>query len=249
MMVWSDRLPPRLREELRLHQHNQNNRRGKVSEDAQTWFQIKDVFPPSLFAELIVSLEAIPPLTRNEGAWRSGSAIDGRTLMASQSRSPLLYLTSDEFASRVHEETGIMLSMVPEADVNRLSLLFYSGDPERGERASVHVRPDGCGWHVDGNIYLGQRWAGILTLRENTIDIESKLELKPHGVTTLIPRQGLENSLILFQGDHVSHRVRDMVSGEQRVVLSLLMSDNPTMTWNPWLRHYQRRVNRMFYGL
>ena len=249
LMVCSACLPPRLREELWLHQHNRDNRRGKVSKYAQTWFQIKDVFPQAIFSKLIVSLERLPHSTRNEGAWRSGSAIDGRTLMASQSRSPLLYLMSDEFASRVREETGIILSMVPEADVNRLSLLYYSGDPERDNGVTARTRPDGCGWHVDGNIYLGQWWAGILTLREDTTDIESKLELKPHGETKLIPRQGLENSLILFQGDHVSHRVRDMVSGEQRVVLSLLMSDNPTVTWNPWLRHYQRRVNRMFYGL
>ena len=107
-MLWSDCLPPRLREELRLHQHNRDNRRGKVSKYAQTWFQIKDVFPQAIFSKLIVSLERLPHLTRNEGAWRSGSTIDGRTLMASQSRSPLLYLMSDEFASRVREETGII---------------------------------------------------------------------------------------------------------------------------------------------
>ncbi|PDH41679.1 MAG: hypothetical protein CNE99_01250 [OM182 bacterium MED-G24] len=242
-------LPRRLRAEVRLHQHNRQNRLGRVSQSAQSWYQITNIFPEALFEELRSSLANCPRLTRNEGAWRSGSALDGRSLMAGGGGLPLQYLSSNAFTSRIQGETGLSLTMVPEADVNRLSLLFYSGDPDRETGAVGVPRPDGCGWHVDGNIYLGQRWAGILTLKESTFDDVSKLELRPHGTTTTILRQGLENSLILFQGDHVSHRVRDLVSGEKRFVLSLLMSDNPIMTWNLWLRRYQRRVNRMFYGL
>ena len=242
-------LPRRLRAEVRLHQHNRQNRLGRVSRSAQSWYQITNIFPEALFEELRLGLANCPRLTRNEGAWRSGSALDGRRLMAGQCGPLLRYLSGDEFVSRIHAETGLSLTMVPESDVNRLSLLFYSGDPDREAGAAGVPRADGCGWHVDGNIYLGQRWAGILTLEESTFDDVSKLELRPHGLTTTIPQQGLENSLILFQGDHVSHRVRDLVSGEKRFVLSLLMSDNPVMTWNPWLRRYQRRVNRMFYGL
>ena len=248
-MDLSKMVPRRLRQEIGLQKHNVQNRRGRVSERAQTWFQIRDVFPATILAKLISNLADASQLTRNEGAWRSGSATDGRSLMAGGSGPYLRYLMSGRFASRVRSATGLSLSMVPEADVNRLSLLYYSGDPKRDVGALGIPRPDGCGWHVDGNIYLGQRWAGILTLREDTNDETSKLELRPNGRTTNISRQGLVNSLVLFQGDHVSHRVRDLVSGEERVVLSLLMSDNPVMTWNPWLRSYQRRVNRMFYGL
>ena len=131
---------------------------------------------------------------------------------------------------------------MPEVDTNRLSLLFYDEPPAADESG------DGTDWHMDGSIYLGARWAGILTLIENTHDQTSKLELQPHGEVTKISKTNLNNSLVLFQGDHVLHRVRSLIGGERRVVVSLLFSDWPVRTLNPWLRRYQAQVNLAFYG-
>ena len=101
---------------------------------------------------------------------------------------------------------------------------------------------------MDCNIYPGNRWAGILTLVEATLDEVSKLELQPNGQITKIPKAQLENSLIFFQGDHVLHLVRALAPEERRVVISLLFSDWPVRTRNPLLRRYQSRVNLAFYG-
>ncbi|RPG92852.1 MAG: hypothetical protein CBD08_001920 [Cellvibrionales bacterium TMED148] len=126
---------------------------------------------------------------------------------------------------------------VPVEDTNRLSLLLYDGNDE-----------DGINWHVDGSIYLGQRWAGILVLIERTKEDTAKLELQPNLVTTILPKSDIENSLVLFQGDHVRHRLKPMLEGEERIVLSLLFSDWPQRTRNIFLRRYQSRVNQAFYN-
>ena len=50
----------------------------------------------------------------------------------------------------MQSRTGISdLQFVPEVDTNRISLLDYSKEG------------DGIDWHIDGTIYLGDRWAGI----------------------------------------------------------------------------------------
>ena len=107
--------------------------------------------------------------------------------------------------ARVRKATGLeSLQYVPVEDTNRLSLLLYEGKDEG----------DGIDWHVDGSIYLGQRWAGILVLIEDTREDFAKLELQPNLVTTSLPKSNMVNSLVLFQCDHV----RPMLDGEERIV-------------------------------
>ena len=92
---------------------------------------------------------------------------------------------------------------MPAENTNRSSVLLYEGSNGG----------DGIDWHVDGSIYLGQRWAGILVLVENTKENFAKLELQPNLVTTTLPKSNIVNSLVLFQGNHVRHLVRPMLEG------------------------------------
>ena len=128
------------------------------------------------------------------------------------------------------------LEFIGREDTNQLSLLYY-GEPG-----------DGIDWHFDGNIYLGERWAGIYTLQEDTLDEHSKLELKQDGSVRQFPTKVMPNSLALFQGDKMIHRVRGMNDGEERMVVNLLFSTNPEPSKNPMLRLYQSTVNYFFYG-
>ena len=146
-------------------------------------------------------------------------------------------IDNPKFLQKVHSKTGIAnLQFVPEGDTNRLSLLYYKDEG------------DGIDWHVDGTIYLEDRWAGILTLVEDIKESEAKLEIKPNGKPTTFPVDKMENTLVLFQGDQVQHRARPMLMDEERIVVSLLFSTNPTHTRNPILRLYQAWVNYIFYG-
>ena len=143
----------------------------------------------------------------------------------------------DPRRAKVRSETGIGdLHYVTPEDRNQISLLYYA---EAG---------DGIDWHFDGNIYLGQRWAGIFPLFEETADDTTKLELEVDGEVLTFDRKEVHNTLLLFQGDQVKHRVRPMTDGEERLVVNLLFSPTPNMTSNPILRLYQTWVNYMFYG-
>ena len=121
-------------------------------------------------------------------------------------------------------------------NTNRLSLLSYNN------------KGDGIDWHIDGTIYLGDRWAGILTIIENINEPTSKLELKPEDELKTFPVSEMVNTLVLFQGDQVPHRARPMLEDEERIVVSLLFSPNPKRTNNLILRLYQGWVNYIFYG-
>ena len=234
--------------EMALHKHNKVNRQGIVSPHAQSFFVLKHILPEGVFRGLQNAANHLKASSvREDSNWRKGQAIGGHELGHSIAAPCLGHISGPEFRQRTRDATSIgTLELVPDVDTNRMSMLFYDG-PERME-AKTDLNGDGTDWHMDGNIYLGNRWAGILTLVEETLDDVSKLELQPNGQITQIPRAQLENSLILFQGDHVRHRVRALAPGERRVVISLLFSDWPVRTRNPLLRRYQSKVNLAFYG-
>ena len=224
--------------EFALIKRNIRSRRGHFRADKQHYFVLHDILPEKDFQHirsLLLRNKAL--FLRKDSTVRKGSAIGGHELRNSQLASLVERIDCAEFLEIVRSRTGISnLQFVPEADTNRLSLLYYKDEG------------DGIDWHVDGTIYMGDRWAGILTIVEDIKESEAKLELKPNGKPATFPVDKMENSLVLFQGDQVQHRARPMLMDEQRIVVSLLFSTNPTRTRNPILRLYQAWVNYIFYG-
>ena len=229
-----------LKAEWRLYLHNKMNKRGVVDPNAQTFHVVPNVFADSMLKELLAELGQLKSCwVRGDNEWRRGFAIGGHELKELIKGEWLDYLNSSDFKSKVQKATGIpSLEYVSVKDTNRISLLLYQG-ADGG---------DGIDWHVDGSIYLGERWAGILTLVEKTNEDSAKLEVEQDNCVTTFPKEEMTNSLVLFRGDHIKHRVRPMLDGEERIVISLLFSDWPRMTLNPFLRLYQSKVNKAFYN-
>ena len=224
--------------EFALIKRNIRSRRGHFRTDKQHYFVLHDILPEKDFQhirELVLKNKTL--FLRNDSSVRQGSSMGGHELRKSSLSKIPDIIDNPKFLQKVQSKTGIAnLQFVSEADTNRLSLLYYSGEG------------DGIDWHVDGTIYLEDRWAGILTLVEDIKESEAKLEIKPNGKPTTFPVDKMENTLVLFQGDEVQHRARPMLMDEQRIVVSLLFSTNPTRTRNPILRLYQAWVNYIFYG-
>ena len=229
---------PNISKEYALILRNIRSRRGHFRADKQHYFVLHDILPEKDFQhirKLLLNNKTL--FLRNDSSVRQGSSMGGHELR----RSPLSKITdiidNTKFLQKLQSKTGIAnLQFVPEVDTNRLSLLYYKDEG------------DGIDWHVDGTIYMGDRWAGILTIVEDIKESEAKLELKPNGKPATFPVEKMENTLVLFQGDQVQHRARPMLMDEQRIVVSLLFSTNPTRTRNPILRLYQAWVNYIFYG-
>ena len=224
--------------EFALIKRNIRSRRGHFRADKQHYFVLHDILPEKDFQhirELVLKNKTL--FLRNDSSVRQGSSIGGHELRKSPLSKIPDIIDNPKFLQKVQSKTGIAnLQFVPEVDTNRLSLLYYKDEG------------DGIDWHVDGTIYLGDRWAGILTIVEDIKESEAKLELKPNGKPATFPVEKMENTLVLFQGDQVQHRARPMLMDEQRIVVSLLFSTNPTRTRNPILRLYQAWVNYIFYG-
>ena len=224
--------------EFALIKRNIRSRRGHFRADKQHYFVLHDILPEKDFQhirELLLKNKTL--FLRNDSSVRQGSSMGGHELRKSSLSKIPDIIDNPKFLQKVQSKTGIAnLQFVPEVDTNRLSLLYYKDEG------------DGIDWHVDGTIYMGDRWAGILTIVEDIKESEAKLELKPNGKPATFPVEKMENTLILFQGDQVQHRARPMLMDEQRIVVSLLFSTNPTRTKNPILRLYQAWVNYIFYG-
>ena len=224
--------------EFALIKRNIRSRRGHFRADKQHYFVLHDILPEKDFQhirKLLLNNKTL--FLRNDSSVRQGSSMGGHELRKSPLSKIPDIIDNPKFLQKVQSKTGIAnLQFVPEVDTNRLSLLYYKDEG------------DGIDWHVDGTIYMGDRWAGILTIVEDIKESEAKLELKPNGKPATFPVDKMENSLVLFQGDQVQHRARPMLMDEQRIVVSLLFSTNPTRTRNPILRLYQAWVNYIFYG-
>jgi len=224
--------------EYALILRNIQSRRGHFQADKQHYFVLHDILTETNFQhirELLLKNKTL--FLRNDSSVRQGSSMGGHELRKSPLSKIADIIDSSEFLEKVQSKTGIAnLQFVPEVDTNRLSLLYYKDEG------------DGIDWHVDGTIYMGDRWAGILTIVEDIKESEAKLELKSNNKPATFPVDKMENSLVLFQGDQVQHRARPMLKDEQRIVVSLLFSTNPTRTRNPILRLYQAWVNYIFYG-
>ena len=224
--------------EFALIKRNIRSRRGHFRADKQHYFVLHDILPEKDFQhirELFLKNKTL--FLRNDSSVRQGSSMGGHELRKSPLSKIPDIIDNPKFLQKVQSKTGIAnLQFVPEVDTNRLSLLYYKDEG------------DGIDWHVDGTIYMGDRWAGILTIVEDIKESEAKLELKPNGKPATFPVEKMENTLVLFQGDQVQHRARPMLMDEQRIVVSLLFSTNPTRTRNPILRLYQAWVNYIFYG-
>ena len=224
--------------EFALIKRNIRSRRGHFRADKQHYFVLHDILPEKDFQhirKLLLNNKTL--FLRNDSSVRQGSSMGGHELRKSPLSKIPDIIDNPKFLQKVQSKTGIAnLQFVPEVDTNRLSLLYYKDEG------------DGIDWHVDGTIYLGDRWAGILTIVEDIKESEAKLELKPNGKPATFPVDKMENTLVLFQGDQVQHRARPMLMDEQRIVVSLLFSTNPTRTRNPILRLYQAWVNYIFYG-
>ncbi len=228
----------RISQEAALLRRNVRSRRGRFLVGSQRAFVLHDILPEEDFAHLRkLAIEHRSFFRRKDSFVRRGAAVGGQALRRSPCAPIVDRLVCGEFLERVRSRTGIAeLQYVPPVDTNQIGLLYY-GNPG-----------DGIDWHVDGTIYLGDRWAGILTLVEDVHDVDSKLELRPGGESQTYPADQMANTLVLFQGDQVRHRVRPMSDGEERLVVSLLFATNPERTRNPLLRLYQAWVNYIFYG-
>ena len=93
-------------------------------------------------------------------------------------------------------------------------------------------------------------WAGIYTIinsgKGGSTTSSAKFMYRDRLQEYSIDTQ--ENSLVLFRGDKLQHRVAAIQPGEKRIVISMLFCNVCERTLNPLSHLYQGIVNQIFYG-
>lgn len=112
---------------------------------------------------------------------------------------------------------GQPVAPTPIHDQNSCSLLVY-------DRPRDHI-----GWHYDHNFYHGRHFTVLLPLVNRHLKEE-----RPSSAQLLIRQDGRErvvptppNTLIIFEGARVFHKVTRLESNELRIVLSMTFCTHP----------------------
>lgn len=113
--------------------------------------------------------------------------------------------------------TGEALVPTPINDQSACSLLFY-------DRPRDHI-----GWHYDHNFYNGRHFTVLLPLvnRHRTEDrlSSAQLVIRQDQQEQVIPTP--PNTLIVFEGAKVFHKVTRLEENEQRIILSMTFCTKP----------------------
>ncbi len=125
----------------------------------------------------------------------------------------------------------------PINDQSSCSLLFYN-------KPGDHI-----GWHYDHNFYNGRHFTVLLPLVNEKNDGSglSSAQLMAQINEAEVPMSSAPNTLIMFEGAKVVHKVTRLGPDETRIILSMTFCTNPTASL---VKAASRRVkDTAFYGI
>lgn len=177
---------------------------------------------PNAFPEATITglrdqaLELVRPERSYIPAHKKGGTVAYESLFAAAPAIIALYHAPEmrDFVSRI---VGEPVRPTPIHDQSSLSVLFY-------EKPGDHI-----GWHFDHNFYRGRHFTVLLPVinqgsRPNGLS-HAQLQARIAGRETDIPTS--PNTLIVFEGAQVHHKVTPIIEGERRLVISMTYCTDP----------------------
>jgi hypothetical protein len=213
---------------------------------------LNDLTPPSFEHRLVAIPNFLPPASLNSlradvehlvGPDRSyvpthkkGGTIGYETLIATAPGIVAFY-RSGEFQRFISRLVGIPVQQTPLHDQSSLSVLFY-------DRPGDHI-----GWHYDHNFYRGRHFTVLLTvINEGTVEGgRSHAELRARVAGKEVTIVTAPNTLVVFEGARVRHRVIPLIAGERRMVVSMTYCSNPAAS--RWQGMARRVKDTAFFGI
>ncbi|MFO1069144.1 MAG: 2OG-Fe(II) oxygenase [Geminicoccaceae bacterium] len=196
-----------------------------------------DVLDAATFAAVLAEVERLVAAERSYlPAHKKGGTVAYETLCARAPTVLALYL-GEPLRELVSRLVGVPVQPTPLHDQSSLSVLFY-------DRPGDHI-----GWHYDHNFYRGRHFTLLIPLVNRGAGADGL------SAARLVARLGdaerqiatPPNSLVLFEGARVLHRVTPIGEGERRIVLSMTWCTDPA---NAWWQGLARRIKDIgFYGI
>jgi hypothetical protein len=170
------------------------------------------------------------PIQRKGGTVAYETLIAASPAIVSFYHSPALM----QFVSRL---AGVEVRPTPIHDQSSLSVLFYT------------ARGDHIGWHYDHNFYRGRHFTLLLSIANEGRAADG---LSHAMLTARLGGQEAQistppNTLIVFEGARVRHKVTPIDDGERRVILSMTYCADPRSHW--WQGAPRRIKDTAFYGV
>jgi hypothetical protein len=198
---------------------------------------IVDFLPGALSERIVAEIEALGDTERSYlPLHKQGGTVAYETLRAHAPTAVALY-QSEAMRQVIARIVGLDVETTPLTDKSSCSVLYY-------------VKPgDHIGWHYDHNFYKGRHFTVLLPLA-NQGNGEGGL-----SSARLLVRRGEQerviptppNTLVVFEGAKVLHRVTTLAEGERRIVLSMTYCTDPR---NSRLQEAARRVkDTAYFGL
>ena len=192
--------------------------------------------PAGTFAALSAELHRLVVERSFIPTHKKGGTVAYETLVA---RAPAIVSFYHDFGFRefVSRLVGERILPTPIQDQSSLSLLIY-------DRPGDHI-----GWHYDHNFYFGRHFTVLLAL-ENQGNAAGNLS---HATLMAKARGGdlsiatPPNTLVVFEGARVLHKVTPILAGEKRLILSMTYCTDPRASM---LQGIVRRVKDIaFFGI
>ncbi|MCB1643799.1 MAG: 2OG-Fe(II) oxygenase [Pseudomonadales bacterium] len=125
---------------------------------------------------------------------------------------------SELLKSTISNIVGEPVTQTPIHDQSSCSLLLYT-------KPGDHI-----GWHYDYNFYRGRHFTVLYVLENRGSGADHlshcQLQVRRNGEISAVPTP--PNSLIVFEGREVMHRVTRLQPDEYRVLLSMTFTTNPS---------------------
>lgn len=175
---------------------------------------LPNVLPQPDFDALAAEVEQFVGTERNYvPTHKKGGTIAYETLRTKAPRVAAFY-QSPALRRFISDIVKVGVAPTPLHDQSSLSVLYY-------ERPGDHI-----GWHYDHNFYKGRHFTVLLPILNRGVEggIEGGL-----SAAKLMVRKGRDetivetppNTLIVFEGAKVLHKVTPIKEGERRIVLSM----------------------------
>ena len=237
----------RLRTYARLRQE-QARFVGRVATGAEHWFTPPASLP--YFSRRLVSIEGLLPNTILEHlrAIVAGSRKDERSYIPGHKQGGTIayenlhriapelvaFYQSQVLRDLISNLVGAPVVPTPLHDQSSCSLLVY-------DRPRDHI-----GWHYDHNFYRGRHFTVLLCLvNEDRVHgglSAAHLQARLDGRDEIIATP--PNTLVVFEGAQVLHRVTGLGPEQLRIQLSMTFCTDPSA---PWFKALIRRAKDMAY--
>ncbi len=196
-----------------------------------------DFLPAATFAALAAEAERLAAPERSfVPTHKQGGTVAYETLVAETPAIVACYHSGGlrHILSRL---VGTPVQPTPIHDQSSLSVLVYN-------KPGDHI-----GWHYDHNFYRGRHFTVLLAIHNagQAADGLSHAVLMARPPGREIAISTVANTLIVFEGARIRHKVTPIREGERRIVLSMTYCTDPRSAW--WQGCSRRLKDTAFFGV